>query len=334
MQKARSQRVRRLKIVSALLVAVTLTYIVYNWIRSLPEMADISHENIPLTAAAGEDIFWGKGRCHVCHKIGERGYALRGPNLGDSKEGPEIAIRAQTRANKLQLENPTEYLVQSIAEPGAFVLPKYQNEMPEVFKAPIALVPAEITAVVLYLQSLGGVPNPDEITLDEKIFAGFRNPGKPSKFIGDGDVETGRELFFDVHGAAACAACHLGINAKGGPEGSTIGPDLTGIAGFRTPEHIYQKVVHPDSNIVSGYEEVLIKTKSGIFFIGMVKAERGDSLVLINKYAEQWSLKRDAISSMTVQSTSMMPGNYTELLTEEEMKDLMAYLLTLDGSDL
>ena len=48
----------------------------------------------------GEQIFWGQGKCSTCHSIGDRGGSVRGPNLGQSIVGPDIAIRAVERANE------------------------------------------------------------------------------------------------------------------------------------------------------------------------------------------------------------------------------------------
>ncbi|MFQ5822581.1 MAG: hypothetical protein ACE5JB_00835 [bacterium] len=319
------------KIATLFLVVLILTFFIYKWIKTLPEVADISLTTPEISVETGESIFWGKGRCHVCHRVGERGYALRGPNLGEGKEGAMMAIRAQQRATKLALDNGTEYLVQSIAEPGAFVVPGYKDEMPEVFKAPIALTPSEIKAVICYLENLGGEANPDEIQLPKKILTTYEKPVESFKFKIEGDVEAGRKLFFDPEGSAACSACHIGINAEGQPQGSDLGPDLTAIASFRTPQHIFNKIVQPNSNIISGYEESLVKTKTGRIFIGIIKEETGDELILENKSNERFVIRTNDIVTYKTQTISFMPSNYPELLTEKQLDDLMAYLLTLHG---
>ncbi|MCG8605580.1 hypothetical protein MJD09_11360, partial [bacterium] len=133
----------RYKVTTGLTIVSGVTYLLYAWINSLPQASDFYNDGSTATVDLGERLFWGKGRCHVCHRIGDRGYALRGPNLGDSSEGAIISRRAEARARTLGLSQGTEYLVQSILEPGAFVVPRYQNEMPKVFEAPVALNPIE-----------------------------------------------------------------------------------------------------------------------------------------------------------------------------------------------
>ena len=317
------------RILFAFFIIFVLSYFTYKWIASLPKIE--FDESVEIDWRSGEEIFWGKGRCNVCHRIGDKGYALRGPNLGQSKDGPILPIRARERALKLSLASATGYLVQSIAEPGAFVVPGYNNEMPEVFRAPISLTPSEIKAVVLYLESLNGDTTFKEIHLPQQLLASYQ-PEKKSHYEISGDFTAGRDLFFDLEGPAACAVCHVEMHIAPVPEGKTIGPDLTAIASFRTPEHILQKIINPDSNIVSGYEEVLIKTKSGRFFVGMVEEENLEEVSLIERNGYHRLIRQGDIKSRLPQKTSRMPSNYRDLLTQKQLADLLAYLVTLKGN--
>ncbi len=315
------------KILFFVFVPSILTYFTYQWIASLPKVE--FDASVEISWRSGEEIFWGKGRCSVCHRIGIKGYALRGPNLGESKDGPIMPIRARERASQSGLAGSTEYLIQTIAEPGAFVVPGYNNEMPEVFRAPIALTPSEIKTVILYLESLNGDTTFKEIRLPSKLLASYQ-PGK--QFQINGDVAEGRDLFFDLEGPAACAACHAGRNSEQKAEGSTIGPDLTAIAGFRTPEHILQKIINPDSNIVSGYNEILIRTKNGRLLVGIVKEENKGELQLIERNENLILVSKKDIQSRVPQRLSSMPSNYRDLLTQKQLNDLLAYLVTLQGN--
>jgi putative heme-binding domain-containing protein len=319
----------RFKVGFSVLAIIVLTYLLYTWISSLPKSANESLDSGPITVERGEQLFWGKGRCHVCHRIGERGYALRGPNLGASKDGPIIAVRAGTRARNLSLPSGTAYLTQSIVDPGAFIVPNYKNEMPKAHQAPIALSAFEMKALILYLQSLGETPDLEEIRLPS---LSFENPEDGLRFITKGDVETGRYLFFDLQGPAACATCHIGINARGEPEGSTIGPDLRTVASYRTARHIFQKIVNPDSNVVSGYDLVMIRTHSDRIIVGKIIDELEDSIIIENENRERVMIPKNEIASRMIQSHAIMPTNYRELLTKKQLDDLLAYLLTLQGN--
>ncbi len=318
-----------LKITAVLLLTTAIiTFLIYEWISSLPDSV-INHDTAEITIEEGQSLFWGKGRCHVCHRIGERGYALRGPNLGESKDGPIIAVRARTRARNFGLPSGTTYLTQSIVDPGAFIVPNYKNEMPQAYQAPIALSTSEMKALILYLQSLGGTPNLHEIRLPS---VSRESISGETQFTMKGDVEAGRYLFFDLQGPAACAACHIGIDARGEPEGSTIGPDLSAIASYRTARHILQKIVNPDSSVVSGYDLIMIRTQNGRMIVGKITDELGDVIILVNENLERVIIPKNEIAARMIQSRAMMPTNYRELLTEKQLDDLLAYLLTLQGN--
>ncbi len=321
------------KSVAALAAFAAATYLIYTWIDSLPDVATQSAPDIVVSAAAGEELFWGKGTCHVCHRIAERGYALRGPNLGDGENGMLLPLRAVQRADSLGLDGPVAYVVQSIAQPGAFVVPGFKNEMPEVYRAPVRLFPSEIKSIVTYLMSLAGDTLATEIMLPDVLYAGYQSDSSEPDYPTTGDASAGRDLFFDPHGAAACASCHLGLAADGSPKGDSVGPDLTAIASIRRGSHLYLKIVKPDSNIVSGYEQMLLKTKNGRMLVGMIETQDSSMVRLIDSKKQITSVARGQIAALVPQNISIMPGNLTEYLSENELANLLAYLLTLNGSE-
>ncbi len=110
----------------------------------------------------GESIFWGKGTCHTCHSIGERGNMKRCPNLGESSLGPPIGERAGLRAAERSKQTGksytrTDYLVECITTPSAYVVEGFPDKlMPIVYTGQIDLDPEEVMSVISYLQTVGG----------------------------------------------------------------------------------------------------------------------------------------------------------------------------------
>jgi len=312
-----------LLVLAAVAVATTL------WVRSLPPTLAVADPDVPLTPAVGEKLFWGKGTCHVCHRIGERGYALRGPNLGESEYGAIIPERAKKRAKELGLAGATDYLVQSLARPGAFVVPGFNNEMPEVFKPPVMLYPSEIKAIIRYLQSLSGETKFAPIRLPNALLRSYQAQDSTAQTPVTGNAAAGRRLFFDLHGAAGCAACHAAIDSTGQAAGATWGPNLTEIASIRTAARLRQKIVTPDSNIVSGYRVVLLKLKGNRFLAGILRKETPDSLTLLLSTGAGVTVPTSMIEVRMNRTASIMPGNYADLLSPAQIDDLLAFLLTL-----
>ncbi len=285
---------------------------------------------------AGEAIFWGKGKCFTCHSIGGRGSAIRCPNLGDSNQGPVIGVRTEERAAQRSAETGrkftgTDYLVETLATPGAYVVEGFKNEMPLVFMPPISLQAEEIMAVITYLQSQGGEPDPAGIKLPAKMLAAASAAPEPFKPYLAGDWEAGRHWFYDVTGPAGCVRCHIAIDENGQETGGQVGPSLTMIAATRGPQYILESILSPSAVIASGYESELVITKKGTFIAGLAKEENDEQLMLVTSLPETLYVKKNDIEKRVPQPTSVMPSNFSELMSVQLLHDILAYLLTLNG---
>jgi putative heme-binding domain-containing protein len=285
-----------------------------------------------VTPEAGEAVFWGKGKCSTCHAVGTRGGAVRGPNQGDlGPLGLPIGARAEARARERAQATgtpytATEYLVESVVDPGAYVVPGYKNEMPDPTRPPIKLLPDEVRAVVAYLQSLGGTVDPAAIRLPERVLAAGKSPAASEEWRPylPGDPRKGEALFFDPQGSAGCAKCH-----RVGDRGGTVGPELTEIAGTRDPRFIVEAILDPSKVIASGYESILVVTRAGRHVTGVVKREDGAGIEIADSQGELRRIPIGDIRERSPQPISLMPGNFREILTVEELHDLLAFLLTL-----
>ncbi|MCH7760627.1 c-type cytochrome [candidate division TA06 bacterium] len=107
--------------------------------------------------AVGEQIYYGKGTCTLCHDIGQKG--KRAPDLAG------IGNRAETRKEGL---STYEYLKESLVQPAAFTVEEFEEGlMPDASAPPILLSEGEIEAVIGFLQSLGGEVTVTPVPLGE-----------------------------------------------------------------------------------------------------------------------------------------------------------------------
>ena len=137
-----------------------------------------------------------------------------------------------------------------------------------------------------------------------------------------GDEGRGRELYF---GKAICWTCHMM-----GDQGGTLGPDLTSIQKDRSVHDILEAVLYPSVSFVREYETYEVKTADQTF-LGIIQERSPEALVLgIGPEASVRLLKSD-ISSIQPKDISMMPQGLGELLSDQEIADLTAFLL---GNDL
>ncbi len=321
---------------SALKISVFTMCLIGLFIWAGGAITRVSGEGAPaalgegLSVENGEQIFWGPGKCSTCHSIGSRGSSVRGPNLGQSVVGPEMAIRAVERARERSAAlgrtvTGTAYLIESIAEPGAYVVDGFKNEMPIVYEPPISLGPDQIGSVILYLQSQGGSPDPTAVVLPPEIHAAARrtSDAEPWAPYMDGDSLAGRELFFDLEGPTPCAKCHR-IDGEGGD----VGPDLTGVAGMRTAQFIVESILQPSKVIAGGYEAVLVQTTDGRLLDGVIRRETEDTVWLATADGVEFALTAGSIARRRTQELSLMPGDFADLLSVGGLHDLLAFLRT------
>ena len=290
---------------------------------------------VGVSPEAGESIYFGKGKCSTCHSVGDQGSAIRGPNHGvNAQFGSPMGQRAEERAQERSKKTgrpfaATDYLIESIADPGAYVVSGYKNEMPFVYKPPIALKPDEVKAVILYLQSLGGEVDLNAIKLPKQIRDAAEAPEiAPWQPYLIGDAETGEELFFDEESNAGCARCHT-ANGKGGD----VGPELTTVAGTRTAKFIVESVLQPSKVIASGYEPYLVETKDGRYLTGVLKEKNEQGVSLITAQGELLKIPMVEVREVVPQETSIMPESFPEELTVEQFHDVLAFVLTLTGEE-
>jgi putative heme-binding domain-containing protein len=270
---------------------------------------------------AGEKIYWGDGQCHTCHSIGTSGSASRGPN----QEG--LAARAEERAKEAGLSSGLEYLVESIVNPSAFVVEGYDNIMPKVYEAPIMLGREQIQAVLTYLQTLGGESDIEAVAkFKEKIPETSGEEVTPWLPPIDVDIKEGELVFFDESRGVTCSKCHV-LNGKG----SKVGPDLTGIGAVQTPQYLIESVLKPSEIIVKGFETMYLMTTDGMAYNGLLVSQDEEEVVLMvdeDGVMEEYVFYPEEIAQMQKQDVSIMPGNFSDMLTTKEFYGVIMFLLS------
>ena len=296
-----------------------------------------------VNAEAGEQIFFGKGRCYTCHSIGDRGSAIRCPNMGVKGEKFPLMIgeRATTRAAERTKKTgkhyrAVDYLFECVGEPGAFVVEGYKNEMPYTYKPPIGLQPDDIKAVLMFLAVQGeGEITPEQILnptgIAKEFFAKVLAAADSGEGGGEafepyliGDAALGKEIFWGEQSKTPCAKCHT-VNDKGGK----VGPDITNVAATRTVKFIIESILKPSVEIASGFEPILILTNDGRRVSGTKKGETDDSLSVAIETGEVIKYAKSDIKKWKKMKKSIMPGNFKELLTVDDLHNVVAYLQSL-----
>jgi quinoprotein glucose dehydrogenase len=138
-----------------------------------------------------------------------------------------------------------------------------------------------------------------------------------------GNAEQGATLFF-TKTELSCVRCH-----KVGSQGGEVGPDLSGIAKEKDAAYLLEAIVAPDAKIAKGYETSVIADDLGTVHTGIVKAETEDYVDLIKADGSQVRILTDEIVGRR-RGQSAMPADLTKYMTRRELRDLVAYLQTLN----
>jgi mono/diheme cytochrome c family protein len=210
---------------------------------------------------AGEQLFYGKGTCALCHSI-EPSEAARCPQLGAGPLGPAVGTRAEERVKeagyKGKAKDGTEYLIESLTHPQDYLVQGFPPIMPVINKPPISLNNDEIAAVAAFLQSVQG----GKVTVTPKMVAAFTGteaPTQPGTAAAQPVVATATNRSPEqLTAELACIACH-----KFNEAGPLVGPSLWDIGARHDDAYIRQSILEPNAVITEGFPPGLMPPDLG-----------------------------------------------------------------------
>ncbi|HZZ27341.1 MAG TPA: c-type cytochrome [Pirellulales bacterium] len=136
------------------------------------------------------------------------------------------------------------------------------------------------------------------------------------------DFRKGRTTF----AAARCIVCH-----RFGGDGGSTGPDLTQLAGRYSMKDLVQKISEPNKAISDQYRAKMVVTTGGKSYTGRVVKDEGGKIVLLTDPEDSTktvTISRDEIEDMHDSPVSLMPTGLLKPLNEQEVLNLLAYLLS------
>ena len=163
------------------------------------------------------------------------------------------------------------------------------------------LDPSEVTGIVAYIRNFNSV---DRSTV--KL----------------GDAARGRAIF---EGKGECGTCH-----RVGNSGPRSAPNLSDVGAARSAAQIQRTLTDPSSQMMPINRPVHIVTRDGKVIDGRRLNEDTYSLQLMDNHENLVSLNKADVKEYVISTKSPMPA-YKDRLTEGEMADLLAYLLSLKG---
>ncbi len=136
------------------------------------------------------------------------------------------------------------------------------------------------------------------------------------------DFEKGKTAF----AAARCIVCH-----RFSGDGGATGPDLTQAGGRFQVKDLVEAIVEPSRVVSDQYRASIVQTADGKVISGRIVAEDEDWLTIVTdpedatKFAR---VPRADVEEIVSSATSLMPAGLLDQLNEQEVLDLVAYVLS------
>ena len=137
-----------------------------------------------------------------------------------------------------------------------------------------------------------------------------------------GDVARGRTI---VDGKGGCMQCHRIAGS-----GSRVAPDLSEIGSARSAGSLQRSLLDPNSQMMPINRPVRAVKKDGSIVNGRRLNEDTYTVQIIDDHERLQSLQKSDIRELTISTTSPMPS-FKGTLSDAEMADVLAYLLSLKG---
>jgi putative membrane-bound dehydrogenase-like protein len=136
---------------------------------------------------------------------------------------------------------------------------------------------------------------------------------------GPADAAAGRRVFFHPK-LAGCFRCH---KAEG--RGQEVGPDLSTV-GRSGRRQILESILQPSALIAPYYQTWALEMTDGRVLTGMLAKTVNDEYTYLDAKGQLFKVNtRDVVETRPV-PTSIMPEGLPDLLTDQELRDLLAYL--------
>ena len=130
------------------------------------------------------------------------------------------------------------------------------------------------------------------------------------------DAAAGRVLF-----ERTCAKCHKLFG-----EGGNVAPDLSG-AQRNNLNYLLENIVDPSATVSKNYNMSTVITLDARIINGVIN-QQSERTITIQTPTERLVLRRDEIEEIRKSNLSMMPEGLLDVLEADQVRDLIAYLMS------
>jgi putative heme-binding domain-containing protein len=186
------------------------------------------------------------------------------------------------------------------------------------------------------LRGVPGTPMPANDLTDEEawLVIAYLRSLTPQNTAVKGNKAAGEKTFWND---GNCSLCHM-VNGKGG----RVGPDLSRVGSMRSLEYLEESIRKPDAHLAEGlsypykdlaqaYEKVVVVTSAGKQITGVALNEDTFTLQMMDQSENLHLFQKKDLRSVEHTRKSLMPAYGPDLLNDQDLEDLLAYLSSLRG---
>ncbi|WP_373523347.1 PVC-type heme-binding CxxCH protein [Aquiflexum sp.] len=140
---------------------------------------------------------------------------------------------------------------------------------------------------------------------------------------GNGDSERGRRVFFS--NTALCSTCHV-MDGRGGD----LGPDLSNVGKSKDRNNLIASILYPSAEMSPEWQGWYIKLNDGTLEQGRQIDVGNNDIKLYTQAKGFISVQKEEIADYGMIKESLMPDGLEERLTDQDLRDLLAYLGSFD----
>lgn len=146
--------------------------------------------------------------------------------------------------------------------------------------------------------------------------------GELAATVAQGDPAKGEQVF--LSGKGACLVCH-----RVGDQGGQIGPDLSTIGRIRTARDLYESVLYPSESIARDFDTFEIAVKAGrVARTGLIHGQSTRGIEFVSLTGQKEEIPHAEVASIRRVPMSLMPMGLEQTLAPDELRDLVAWLLS------
>jgi len=156
-----------------------------------------------------------------------------------------------------------------------------------------------------------------------QVVAFVRSLGRVARQPLPGDIASGAKLYQ----ANNCASCHT-IHGWGG----AFGPDLTDVGARSSPAFVRESLLDVAAEVPTGFMLVRVVTREGQRLTGVRVNEDPFSIQFRDATGRLYSFFKDELAEFAKDEGKTPMPSYRDRLTTAALDDLVAYLVSLEGS--